>query len=345
MRLKHWFFILVGILFIWLLYIERSILPPFILAAIFAYIFNPLIGILTKKLRVPRTISILFVYAVLFAVIIFTGAILIRKMSQESIDIFRVINSMIDTARSQTYQLPDWIRPAANDYLLTLKKSSFVSLFRYFSLIPVFNEAISKIVSFFVFLFSGFYFLKDGEHLLRRVVQSVPKKYRPDVELLLNKINSVLGGYLRGQVLLIFLMSLMLYICLAIVGVKFALTIAIFSGIAEIVPYIGPVIAASVAVFVVLLTGSANFGLLPLQAVCIVILIYFVLRHLEDYFIIPHVMGKITKLPPVVIFFAVIAGGHLAGVLGLIIAVPIAAIIRIFLEFSMDTLVLEEKVS
>jgi predicted PurR-regulated permease PerM len=127
-----------------------------------------------------------------------------------------------------------------------------------------------------------------------------------------------------------------LFVCLSILGVKFALILAVFSGFAEIVPIIGPIVAASVAALAAYLGGGANFGLAPLQTVLAVIVIYAVIRQTQDYLVNPYVMGKITKLHPLVILFAVIAGEHIAGVLGLILAVPIAGVIRIIFEYSLD---------
>ena len=80
------------------------------------------------------------------------------------------------------------------------------------------------------------------------------------------------------------------------------------------------------------------YSLAPIQTSIIVVIIYFVLRQLQDYLIIPHVMGRITRLHPLIILFAVLAGGHSGGILGLLLAVPIAAVLKILLEFSVDTI-------
>lgn len=141
---------------------------------------------------------------------------------------------------------------------------------------------------------------------------------------------------MRGQIFLVILMSLVTYITLSILGIRFAFLLGLFSGFAEIVPVIGPIVAASVAILIVFFTGHANFGLNVTQAALTVAIIYFVLRQLEDYFVMPHVFGKITKLPAFLIFFAVVAGGHIGGILGLILAVPVAAILRLFLEFFLE---------
>jgi predicted PurR-regulated permease PerM len=141
---------------------------------------------------------------------------------------------------------------------------------------------------------------------------------------------------LRGQLFLVFFVSVVLFAFLTILGVKFSLILAIFSGFAEIVPIIGPLVAAAVAATVAFLGGNANFGLSSIQLVIAVIIVYTVVRQFQDYFVTPHVMGKITRLHPLVILFAVIAGEHIAGILGLILAVPIAGIIKIIFEYSLN---------
>lgn len=173
---------------------------------------------------------------------------------------------------------------------------------------------------------------------MERLLVFVPKAYKIEVEILLRKINTVLGGYLRGQIFIVIFLSFVLYIALSILGVKFALILAIFSGIAEIIPWIGPIVATALAVVSILLTGgSTTFNLPPVQTAVIVVVIYFVVRQIQDYLIMPHILGKITKLHPVVVLFAVLVGEHSAGVLGLLLAVPVAAVLKILLEFFVDT--------
>lgn len=317
----------------WFLYAERAILTPFILAAIFAFIFNPVVDFFSEKMKMPRLISIILIYAILIALFVLGSLTLTSRVISESSELRTYMTHVLSTAHSQLQELPDWIRPTAYDFLFSLRRSKFLNFFEAPSFFPFFSQAISRIISFLIFLFSAFYFLKDGKIFFSKLLKTIPKEHKNDVEQLLQKVNMLLGGYLRGQIFLVFLMSVVTYIALSILGIRFAVIIAIFSGFAEIVPVIGPIVAGSVAVAVALFTGTANFGLTPVNASLSIIVVYFVLRHLEDYFVIPYVMGKITKLPPFIIFFSVIAGGHIAGLLGLILAVPFTAILRLLLEF------------
>jgi predicted PurR-regulated permease PerM len=197
-------------------------------------------------------------------------------------------------------------------------------------------KAFSRILSFIIFLFAAFYFLKEGRKMFDKMLNFVPNDFKIEADILIRRVNAVLGGYLRGQIFLIVLVSFTLFICLSILGVKFALILAVFSGFAEIVPIIGPIVAASVAALAAYLGGASNFNLPPLQIALIVVAIYTIVRQLQDYLVNPYVMGRITKLHPLIILFAVISGEHIAGVMGLILAVPIAGVIKIIFEYSLD---------
>lgn len=328
------FFTLLFLAVVWFIYAERAILSPFVLAAVFAYLFNPVISFVSEKTKMPRTVTILIIYGALIGLFIFATLQISAQVFEESSELHTFASHTLMNAKTQLSGLPDWARPTAYQLLTELQRSRFMNFFSAPTFFPYVSQAISRIISFFLFLFSGYYFLKDGGKMLKQMTLFVPLQFQNDVATLLQEINLILSKYLRGQVFLIILMSIVTYIALAILGVKFAATIAIFSGFAEIIPVIGPIVAGGIAALVVLLTGNVHFGLSPINAMFVVIIIYFVFRQLEDYLIIPHVMGRITKLPPFLIFAAVVAGGHIAGILGLILAVPVAAVVRLLLEFA-----------
>jgi len=270
---------------------------------------------------------------ILVGLIIFLGFSFSKRILEESNELGSFIPAALKATKSQINTLPDYLRPIASNGLISLQKSRFFSSAY---LVTLFPQAISRIISFFLFIFASFYFLKEGNTIVGKVLNVIPNDFRVDIEILFRRVNKVFGNYLRGQILLIIFMSVILFIALSVLGVKFALLIAIFSGFAEIIPIFGPIIAGAVAALTTLISGTANFPLAPIQGAIIVIIIYFIVRQLEDYFVTPNVMGKITDLHPLIILFAVLAGGHLFGVLGLILAVPIAAVIKILLIFFFD---------
>lgn len=330
---RHAFLIILGLIVILFLYLERAILSPFILAGIFAYIFNPVVSLLTRKLKLSRTLAVALLYVSIISVMVGSTLILADRLIDESSQLATYSQKVIKTTKEEIKNLPPSVQPLAKNTLTSLEHSKIFSSQEVFSLFP---KAISRIVSLFIFLFSGFYFLKEGRSMVDKFLNLIPKTYKIDAEIIINRINKAFGGYLRGQLLLVLIVSIILYIALSILGVRFALILAIFSGFAEIVPYVGPVVAGGIATLVALITGNNNFALAPLQLGISVAIIYFVVRHFQDYFITPHVMGRIVKIHPLLIFFSVLAGGHLFGILGFILAVPTAASIKILLVYFFD---------
>lgn len=330
--LRTAFFVLLGILTVWLLYIERTILTPFVLGIIFAYIFNPIINFSYRYIKLPRTFSIVIVYLAIVSLLIFLGVALTKQVTNESSELKSFINKLPETTENEINSLPSWIKPVASDMFSFIENPKPISA----SVFNFFPKALTRIIGFFIFLFAGFYFLKDGRAMFNKFLDFAPDSYKKDLELLSGKINNILGSYLRGQIFMVFLVSLILYIALSIVGVKFALILAIFSGFTEIIPIIGPIFAGAIAGLITLASNNLSFGLSNLQGAVIVILIYFIVRQIQDYFIAPGIMGRIVKLHPLLILFAVLAGQHLWGILGVILAVPIAGVVRILLEFSIQ---------
>lgn len=332
-RLRTAFFIILGLLTLWFFYAEREILSPFILAAIFAYVFNPVVSFLSSRIKFPRTISIILIWAIILGILTVGGMFIVKRAIVESAGLKEYVRDWAAMAKTQAVVLPEFVRPTLNETLSSLQKTILTTSI---SLFVIFPQAVSGVISFFIFLVSSFYFLKEGRNVFDRFLNLIPRDYRLETEILLRKINEVLGDYLRGQLLVILTSFLLFFSFYAIIGVKFALMLALIAGFLEVVILIGPLVAGVLAVIVVLLSGVSNFNLNPLQAVAVVIVGSFIIRQIQDYVVTPAIMGRVVKLHPLVILFAVLAGGHIAGILGLVLAVPIAAVIRILLEFSLD---------
>jgi predicted PurR-regulated permease PerM len=333
LRLRSAFLIATGILVLWFLFVERSILTPFVLAAIFAYVFNPVVNFFSHRLKLPRTLSVFIIYLVIIAIVILSAITLSKRVVEESSELGKQVTAITQTAKHQLSVLPDWAKPTVNDALKTFDSTK---TFPYSSVFSFFPKAFSGIISLLIFFFAAFYFLKEGKSMFDKALNFVPNDYKIEVEILLRRVNSILGGYLRGQVFLVIFVAAVLFICLSLLGVKFSLILAVFSGFAEIVPIIGPIVAVTVAALIGFLGGTANFGLSPIELSIAIIIVYTVVRQVQDYFVTPYIMGKITELHPLIILFAVIAGGHTAGIIGLILAVPVAGVVKIIFEYSLD---------
>lgn len=334
----RWTVIIASVIILLFLYSVRSILSPFILAAIVAYLLNPVVSLLQRRAHIPRAsgtiIIFLFLIGILVTVAYWVGGTLMgeaREVSQSGGGLSVFSQQAID-------QLPEFtigeqkfgLKPIAQEIPTTLVDT--VTGWQN-NLGPFLTSAVGRIVSFLVFLVSTFYFLKDGGRLLRFLRSLVPTPHQEKTTKIEKEVNQVLGNYLRGQILLILIMSAASWLVLTTLGVKFALTLAILTGFLELIPYVGPIVATSLVAFTSFLTVDNRWGLDPTSLATLIILLYTSLRLLEDYLVIPQILGHVTKLHPLLVLFAVFTGGHIFGPIGFILAVPIAATLRIILIF------------
>src|ERR1035437_4224924 len=179
-RLRTAFFVALGALIIWFLYIERAILTPFILAAIFAYLFNPIVNFFSNKIKLPRAVSIIIIYALLITIVIVGSISLTKRILEESSELTQFATTLSKEASNQIILLPDWAKPTVSDTLYSLEKTK---LFSSPSDLSFFPKAFSKILSFIIFLFSAFYFLKEGKMMRDKILNFMPNEYKFDLEI------------------------------------------------------------------------------------------------------------------------------------------------------------------
>jgi predicted PurR-regulated permease PerM len=312
-----------------------SILTPFILAMLMAYVLNPLVATLCRRTHLPRIVFVILLYA------IFVGGVawlisLAPMIGGEIRSLIRHLPGYLDELRTsltgigftiddRTY---DGIKQAITnpqvpqDQGLTLARNGF--------------EIALK---FLAFLFATFFLLLEGEKIVANIRKGVPRRWQREVLPLIDRIDATVGGWVRGQLMLVLIMSVATFTALTILGINFALIIAIATGILETIPYVGPYAAGGLAVFVALVQPTTPFGWSNVTLALVVALIYTAFRQLEDYVVVPFVMGHAVKLHPMLVLFAAFAGAALAGVLGLFLAVPTVAIVKLLLEFIWPKLV------
>lgn len=324
-----------GLLLLGFIFLERAILTPFILAAIFAYLFNPLVTGLSEKTKVNRLFFIILLYVLLFAIVGWGGTILTKQAFREAAELTRESQTLLANADNQIAALPPFVQDALRDAFASVREAFTIEPR---NLLPIFSGAFSRVLATITFLFASFYFLKDGKRFIDNLLLLFAGEQKLELEILLRRINAVLGDYLRGQLAIVLLMAVFGLMLFTLLGVKFSLLLAITIGLAEIVPMIGPIIAGAVTVLVGTFDGVSRFGLPAGYDGLLILGAYVLLNQIENYLIVPQIMGKATKLHPLLVFFAVLAGGHLFGILGFILAVPVAATLRIVFEYLFDKL-------
>lgn len=314
------------------------ILPPFIGAIITAYLFNPLIGWLHRRTRVGRAIWIVVLYIVAGFALYSLFTALWPRIVQQSRDLAASAPAII---RELTIFFEQNQSVNVGDFVISLAplEAQVIGLVRDVAgwlsgnVPKIVFSALESVIYLLVYLIITFYLLLQAPQLKAWARNLIPAPYRREIGHLGYQIDRVFSAYIRGQLILIVIMSVLLYIPLSILQVPYALVIAVASGVLEILPIIGPWSAAGIAMTVALFQPVTPFGLSNVALVVLLGIIYFVLRQIEDHLIIPNVMGPLVRLHPGVVIFAILAGGALAGAFGLFISIPIAAVIKIFLSY------------
>jgi predicted PurR-regulated permease PerM len=335
---KSGIFVLSIVIILAFLYLIRGILTPFVIAAIFAYVFNPVVNFARKKTKLPKFLLIILIYITIGGVIGYVSVWLGGQLFQEAKELAKA-EDLVKLAEGTIKKLPNWEIESQTIGLQSVAFGVINALGEAAqklenSFLPVFTGVASVLIKFLIFLVASFYFLRDGEQWIETLKKKVSRK---DFTLLIDKMNLSLGGYLRGQILLVALMSFATWVALTILGIRFALILAIITGFLELIPLIGPWSAGGITALTAFLTKENHFGLDPAGLVFVIIIIYFSLRMLEDYFVIPQILGRLTKLHPLVVLFSVLAGGSVAGPIGFILGVPVAASLRVLLEYKWGT--------
>jgi len=323
---------------VFLLFIWRAgdIVEPFLWAMILSYILLPLVGALERRTGLPRTAAALAVFLALLAVIFGGGRFLIPRLIDNSKDLQAnwptlIANAQVTIADTLTsLGLGDLAATVIAPNLQDLDRQIVAMLQR--NALPVVVGAGHFLLQFLIFLIATFLTLRDAPRFLNFIQRNLPREHRSELLHVLRDTNVMLGRYIRGQLILVLLMSTITTIALTILGVPYSVLLGVMTGVLETIPFVGPITAGAIACLVAL--GHPNpFGWSQIAYVAVVAVMYTVLRHAEDYLVIPTVIGRAVRLHPAIVIFSLLSGGAVFGLLGIVLAVPVAATMRLVLIY------------
>ncbi|HEU5286881.1 MAG TPA: AI-2E family transporter [Candidatus Limnocylindria bacterium] len=313
-----------------------DIVQPFIWATILAYVLLPLVGSLERRFSFPRTAAALVVFVALLAVIFGGVRLLLPRLADNTHDLQQNWPVLFANARqtvSDTFTqigLGDLDDALIGPNLQDLERQLGAMASR--NALPFVLGAGHFLLEFLIFLIATFLMLRDAPRLLDAVRRNLPRQHRSEILHVLRDTNVMLGRYIRGQLILVALMSSVTTIALTLLGVPYSVLLGLMTGLLETIPFVGPITAGAIACVVAL--GHPNpFGWSQLAYVAVVAIMYTVLRHAEDYLVIPTVIGRAVRLHPAVVIFALLTGGATFGLLGVVLAVPFAATMRLVLIY------------
>lgn len=331
--------ILAGIaLILWVLYLLKPVVVPFVAAFLIAYLFSPLVNVL-HRIGLARWLSISIVFIGIGIVVTLVMWYLVPLVWQQLMyardsipagihwinytflpwlsDSFNLVPMEIDTDQISSvvmdYVQTNYSADSIQAMLLKLAQSglNFIQIGGTIVLIPII----------------AFYFLLDWDRMLDSLRRLIPRPYEKTTLTIVSECHSVLGAFVKGQFLVMVLLGVVYAVGLQLIGLEIGLIIGMIAGLCSIIPYLGfavGIIAAVIATFF-------QFGIDWWQLVLVGI-VFMVGQAVEGYILQPFLLGDKIGLSPVAVVFAVLAGAQLAGFLGMLIALPVAAVIVVLLR-------------
>lgn len=319
----------------WLFYLLAPVLTPFIAAALLAYMGDPLADRL-QKFKLPRTLAVVAVFLITFVSL----ALLIL-----------LIGPLVKTQIGALFQaLPDIARQIEQVWLPTLFGWMKVEpgddvgigafLARYSDMVGSWSGKIllgvgksggvlaAAVLSLFLIPILTFYMLRDWDSFMAHLGALVPRSQRDTVIQLARETDSVLSAFLRGQVLVMLALAIIYSLGLSIVGLKFAIAIGVVAGLVSFVPYLGFLFGIGLAGLTVALEPE------PLWHLAGVVATFTIAQIIEGTVLTPKLVGDRIGLHPVIVIFAIVAGGQLFGFFGILLALPAAAVLSVLIRFA-----------
>jgi len=319
----------------WLVWLLSPVLMPFATGALLGYLGDPLVDRL-EKLRIGRTLSVCVVFAAMLLVLLGFLLLLVPLIEAQ---IARLIAELPDYLDWLQQQLTPWLREHFGADVPVLNVDQVVAMLReHWQQAGGFAAAVLASVSRSGLAVLGwimnlllipvvtFYFMRDWDFLVAAVREMLPRRAAPTVVRLARESNEVLGAFLRGQLLVMMALGVIYATGLWLVGLDLAFLIGMVAGLVSFVPYLGSIVGVLAACIAALVQFQDALH------VVFVLLVFGIGQSLEGMVLTPLLVGDRIGLHPVAVIFAVLAGGQLFGFLGILLALPVAAVVMVLLR-------------
>jgi predicted PurR-regulated permease PerM len=312
-----------------IVWLARGVLGPFVVAAVLAYAFTPVVSAAQERTHLPRPAVIGLGYLLVFAAVGVLAFLAAERAGSELRDLTSGQQDIVYGALRKL--LGDTVVIAGTAYSVKdLSGQLHAAILGLISsptdAVHLAEQAVDIGLQVILTLIVTFYFLLDGRRFGQFALRFLEPDHQADALHIAGRIHVVLGRWLRGQLLLIAFVAAVLYIILGpVLHVPFALALSLLSGVLEIIPLVGPIVAAALA-------GTVAFSTRGSDTTIVVLIVYVIVRQVEDQVVMPIVIGRAVHLHPVVTIFAVLVGLSAWGILGGLLAVPVAAALNVTLH-------------
>lgn len=307
--------LLIGLAFF--LFQVKGILVAIFMSYIIMASIHPFVRIL-RRYKVPKVLAITLIYVLVVAAIILLVIPVLTVFVQQIQELYKAFPAYLD--RTTTALGIDFNTSSLNSLVGPLAGSAGQNI------VGVTSKVFGGIFSILSVFVISFYLLIDRERLGKSVPELFPREYHEKIRLTIHQVEEKLGAWLRGQIVLSIAIGVITWVVLTLMGIPYAVPLAILAGFLEIVPTLGPIIAAIPAVIV-------GFAISPIMGLA-VMLAYAAIQIAENNILVPKIMQKAVGLNPIVILIAILIGAQLMGVVGALISIPlVSAGIIIFRAF------------
>lgn len=335
------FVILIG----WLIYSARQLATPMILGLFLAYLLHPLVHQMIRWIRIPHWLAVLILYILLLTIFVGATTGLGLAATEQIAGLVEDLAGLADELPDQLAELStktipigpwefDLSRVNLEPIIEQLTSTIQPLLLGTGSLLASFaGAAASALGVLLLVMVIGFYLLLDFDNLRKYCLDLVPISYEEDINRLIDETGKVWQAFLRGQFILGLVVGSVVTIVLMILGLRFAVGLGIVAGFLEFVPIFGPVISGIIAALVALFQGNNWLGVSPGVYALIVLGVFLIIQQIENNVLVPRIIGHSLNLNPLIVLLATLAGGLLAGVLGILLAAPTVATLRLWLGY------------
>lgn len=336
----QWFWLAVGLLLAWLVWKLAPVLTPFVVSAALAYLFDPLTDRVEKvrfgNWQLGRTLAVVVVFTLMIGVFVLLLVVFIPMLQTQVQQLVARTPAFLEWLGSTAWP---WLQQALGLQSISLDAETITeSLKQYWreasqallSVLGTVSQGGQAVFSFVMNLVLvpvvTFYLLRDWDRLIEGIRTMLPRRHEPLVSQLAREIDDVLGAFIRGQLIVMLALGLIYSFGLWAIGLDLAIIIGLSAGLLSIVPYLGTV----VGVFAALL--AATFQFQDVVHLIMVAAVFVAGQMLEGMVLTPKLVGDRIGLHPVAVIFAVLAGGQLAGFLGILLALPVAAALNVLVK-------------
>ncbi|PIS23040.1 hypothetical protein COT49_02245 [candidate division WWE3 bacterium CG08_land_8_20_14_0_20_40_13] len=299
----------------WVLYSVFSVILYIFIAIIIALGLEPFVEFLIKK-KIPRGVAVLVVFLIFVTLVFTIAGFALVPMVSETQNLVEKFPALLESLAK--YPQFSWVSSTANDFVISSLPVTSKSV------INVTMGAFSGFLSVTSILIFTLYLLADFNNVREYIAALMPKKYRATLVKIVSKIEKQLGSWIRGELVLMTVVGVFTFVGLNLIGMGYALPLALIAGTLEIIPTIGPIIS-SVPAAIVGFSVSPSLGLLTLG-------VYVLVQQLENNLFVPKIMQKAVGFNPLVTLIAVLVGGKLFGFVGMLFAVPVVLILQTIIE-------------